>query len=61
MGLHIEANLFAPLSELFSAGTGPLLAIRVSAIRRPVLGLVRLDGWVEDVGSVLDLEVESVV
>ena len=61
MGSHVKADLFAPLSELFPAGAGPLLAIRVPAIRRPVLGLSRLEGWVENVRPVFDLEVESVV
>jgi len=57
---NFETDLFAPLSELFSTSTGPLLAIHVRAIRGPVLGLVWLDGRMEDVRSVLDLEVESV-
>jgi hypothetical protein len=60
VGLHFETDLFAPLFELFSTSTGPLLAIRVRVIRDPVLGLVWLDGRMEDVRSVLDLEVEGV-
>lgn len=59
--LHFEPDLSAPLFVLFPACAGPLLAIRVRAILGPILGLVHLDGWMEDVGSVLDLEVESVV
>lgn len=60
-GLHIQSNILAPVLELFHAGLGPLLAVRVHVIGRSVLRLVRLDGWVEDVRSVLDLEVEGVV
>jgi len=60
-GLHFNTNVSAPLLKLFHAGAGPLLAIRVHAISGPVLRLVRLDGWMEDVGSVLDLEVKGIV
>ena len=59
--LHFEANLFAPLFELFPTSVGSLLAIPGRAIRGPVLGMVRLDGWMDDIRPVLDLEVESIV
>jgi hypothetical protein len=61
VGLHFKADVFAPFKELFPASCGPFLAERVGAIGGPVLGLARLDGWVEDIRSELDLEVESVV
>jgi hypothetical protein len=61
VGLHFKTKVSAPLPELFHAGAGPLLAVGLDAISHPVLGLARLDGWVEDIRSVLDLEVEGVV
>ena len=60
-GLHFKTNVSAPLFKLFHAGAGPLLAILLHAIRVPVLGLVRLDGWMEDIGSEFDLEVKGIV
>lgn len=60
-GLHFETNVSGPLLKLFHAGAGPLLAVRVHAIGRSVLGLVWLDGCMDDVGSELDLEVKGIV
>ena len=61
VGLHFETNVFTPFKELFPTSFGPFLAERVGAVSGPVLGLARLDGWVEDIRSELDLEVEGVV
>jgi len=60
-GLHFETNGSGSLLKLFRARAGPLLAKRVHTVGGPVLGLVRLDGWMENIRSELDLEVESVV
>lgn len=60
-GLHFETNGSAPLPGLFHACLGPLFAVCLGAIGGPVLRLVRLEGWMEDIWSVLDLEVEGVV
>ena len=61
MGLQLKTNVSAPLLNLFPASVDPLLAVRLRAIGGPVLRLVRPDGWMEDVRSELDLEVEGVV
>lgn len=61
LGSHFESDVSPPFLSFFHAGAGPLLAVRLHAVRGPVLGLVRLDGRMEDIGSVLDLKVEGIV
>jgi hypothetical protein len=58
---NFESNGPAPLLRLFHACLDPLFAVRVYAIGGSVLRLVRLEGRMEDIRSVLDLEVERVV
>jgi len=60
-GLHFETNGSTSFLELLRTGTSPLYTERLQAISGSVLRLVRLDGWMEDVRPVLDLEVEGVV
>ena len=59
--LHFETELSKPVLYLLLAGGGLLFAESLRAVGSPVLGLARLDGWVEDVRSELDLEVEGIV
>ena len=61
VGLHFETNVFTSFKELFPTSFGSLFAERVGAVSGPVLGLARLDGWMEDIRSKLDLEVKGVV
>lgn len=56
-----QPKISESLNVLFPATTGSLLAKGCSVISGPVLGLTRLDGRVEYVRPVLDLEVEGVV
>jgi len=58
---NFETELSKPVLDLLLAGGGLLFAKRLRAVGSPVLGLARLDGWVEDVGAELDLEVEGIV
>ena len=60
-GIHFETKGPGPVSDLFPAGIGLLLAVHLHEIGVPVLRLVRLDGRIEDIRSKLDLEVKGVV
>ena len=59
-GLHFETNGSNHLRELLCTCVSPLFTEGLQPISGSVLRLVRLDGWVEDVRSVFDLEVEGV-
>lgn len=59
-GSHFKTNVSAPLLDLLLTGAKPLPGARLQ-VSGPVLRVIRPDGWVEDVGSVLDLKVEGIV
>jgi len=61
VGIHFEIKGFCPFPKLLLARGCLLLAPHLHEIGVPILRVVRLDGWMEGIGSKLDLEVKGVV